>query len=124
VLQAELRSLALPTLILVGTYDFIFGPRWAHLLHEAIHSYQRVTFTDSGHMAHLEQADEFATTITLSPVAGARSGRPAVGRRPGWGRAGPRAPPAVRTVFSGCGGSDGAWAERHGEDGRHTVRGR
>ncbi|HCT75211.1 MAG TPA: alpha/beta hydrolase [Micromonosporaceae bacterium] len=63
-LRAELRSLTLPALILAGKYDFICGPRWAQLLHEAIHDSQLVTFTDSGHMAHLEQVAEFATTIT------------------------------------------------------------
>lgn len=62
--QAQLRSLALPTLILVGGFDFICGPRWARLLHDAIHDSQMVTFTDSGHLAHLEQAEQFAATIT------------------------------------------------------------
>jgi hypothetical protein len=49
----------------VGAFDFIYEPRWEHPLSDAIDNTQMVTFIDSGHLAHLEQAAEFATAITV-----------------------------------------------------------
>jgi pimeloyl-ACP methyl ester carboxylesterase len=52
-----------PTLVLVGRSDFICGPRWARELNETIPGSQLVTFRHSGHLAHVEEPEEFAVTV-------------------------------------------------------------
>ena len=61
--RARLRSLDIPTLIIVGARDFICAPALAKLLHEAIPGSTLVTMERSGHMPHLEQPAEFATAV-------------------------------------------------------------
>ncbi|MEU3188615.1 alpha/beta hydrolase [Streptomyces sp. NPDC006923] len=62
--REKLPAVAAPTLVLVGAEDFICGPRWARMIHELIPGSELVTLEKSGHMAHLEQAVEFRTTVT------------------------------------------------------------
>jgi pimeloyl-ACP methyl ester carboxylesterase len=59
-----LATLPTPTLVLVGRWDFICGPRWAHELHTAIPGAELVEFEHSGHMAHLEEPERFARVVT------------------------------------------------------------
>ena len=58
-----LARLHTSTLVLVGQWDFICGPRWAHELHETIPDSQLVTFEHSGHFAHIEEPEEFASAV-------------------------------------------------------------
>ncbi|WP_433294184.1 alpha/beta fold hydrolase [Pseudonocardia sp. CA-142604] len=58
-----LATLHTPTLVLVGQWDFICGPRWAHELHETIPGSQLVTFEHSGHFVHIEEPEEFASAV-------------------------------------------------------------
>jgi pimeloyl-ACP methyl ester carboxylesterase len=58
-----LTTLAVPTVVLVGSYDFICGRRWADQLHRAIPHSRLVVLDRSGHMGHLEQPDTFARAV-------------------------------------------------------------
>lgn len=58
-----LPSLAVPTLVLVGRYDVICGPRWAQELHDLIPGSRLVVLRNSGHLAHVEEPDQFATAV-------------------------------------------------------------
>ena len=60
---ADLASFDRPTLVLCGRHDFICGPRWSGLFTTAIPHSQRVLFEQSGHMAHLEERERFASVI-------------------------------------------------------------
>ena len=59
-----LARLRIPTLVLVGRWDFICGPRWARELHEAIPGSQLVTFEHSGHLMHVEEPEAFAEAVS------------------------------------------------------------
>jgi pimeloyl-ACP methyl ester carboxylesterase len=41
----------------------ICGPRWAHEMHTTIPRSELVEFEHSGHMAHLEEPEEFARVV-------------------------------------------------------------
>jgi proline iminopeptidase len=60
--RAELGSLAVPALIVSGEHDFICGPRWGRMLHEAMPKSQLVVL-DCGHMAHVERPAAFARAV-------------------------------------------------------------
>jgi len=60
--RAELGSLAVPTLIISGEYDFICGARWGRMLHEAMPK-SRLLVLDCGHMAHLERPTAFTDAV-------------------------------------------------------------
>jgi pimeloyl-ACP methyl ester carboxylesterase len=71
-----LPGLTKPALILVGDHDFICGPRWATILHDLIPDARLVRFAASGHLAHVEQAQEFADAIiNFARSNGLRSAR-------------------------------------------------
>jgi proline iminopeptidase len=59
----RLRSLEIPTLIIVGARDFICAPALAKLLHDAIAGSKLVTMERSGHMPHLEEPAAFAAAV-------------------------------------------------------------
>lgn len=58
-----LATLRTPTLVLVGRWDFICGPKWACELYGAIPDSQLVQFAQSGHFAHAEEPEEFASAV-------------------------------------------------------------
>lgn len=58
--RPRLGEITAPTVIIVGTHDFICGPRWAALLHHGIASSELVELKASGHFGHLEEPAEFA----------------------------------------------------------------
>jgi pimeloyl-ACP methyl ester carboxylesterase len=58
-----LAKLHTPTLVLAGRWDFICGPRWACELYETIPDSQLVRFAQSGHFAHIEEPEEFASAV-------------------------------------------------------------
>ena len=61
--RQALGTLEIPALIIVGQHDFICGPRWARILHDAIPGSHLLTLADSGHMGHLEQPEDFARAV-------------------------------------------------------------
>jgi proline iminopeptidase len=61
--SGRLGAIDAPTLVLVGAYDFICPPVWARQLHAGISNSRLVEFTDSGHLAHLEEPDNFFRSV-------------------------------------------------------------
>ncbi|MEV7149198.1 alpha/beta hydrolase [Streptomyces sp. NPDC093084] len=59
----ELPDIATPTLVLAGRQDFICGPRWAALLHEAIPASELTILESTGHLAHVERPGQFAAAV-------------------------------------------------------------
>ncbi|MFI6084403.1 alpha/beta fold hydrolase [Streptomyces sp. NPDC051217] len=58
-----LPSLTVPTLVVVGRFDVICGPRWAKELHSLIPRSQLVVLEDSGHFGHIEEPGTFAGAL-------------------------------------------------------------
>jgi len=76
--RADLGSLTVPALVLVGRHDFICGVRWAEELHELIPGSELVILENSGHFGHLEEPDAFAKAVTAFVEARVRdAGTPA-----------------------------------------------
>jgi pimeloyl-ACP methyl ester carboxylesterase len=61
--RSRLGEISAPVLIVVGRHDFICGVRWARMLHEGISGSRLVVLDGSGHMGHIEQADEFYRAV-------------------------------------------------------------
>ncbi|MEV6643751.1 alpha/beta hydrolase [Amycolatopsis sp. NPDC051371] len=61
--RATLGSLAVPALVIVGRYDVICGPRWAHELHDLIPGSRLVVLERSGHFGHLEEPELFGEAV-------------------------------------------------------------
>jgi len=55
--RAALAALTVPTLVVVGRYDFICGMRWGTELHELIPGSRLVVLEGSGHFGHLEEPE-------------------------------------------------------------------
>ncbi|MFI5934045.1 alpha/beta fold hydrolase [Actinoplanes sp. NPDC051494] len=67
-IRAELPSIGVPTVVLTGRYDFICGPVWATMLHEAIPGSRLVILENSGHFGQLEEPGAFdAAVLSLLP---------------------------------------------------------
>ena len=49
----------MPTVVIVGSHDFICGPRWATSLLERIPDVRLCLLARSGHFGHVEQPEEF-----------------------------------------------------------------
>ncbi len=61
--REELPGVTAPTLVLVGEADFICGPHWARMIHEAIPGAQLVVLDGTGHLGHVERPEEFTTAV-------------------------------------------------------------
>lgn len=61
--RGRLGAINVPTLVIVGTYDFICPPRLAYEMHAAMPDAQLCELRESGHFGHIEQADEFASAV-------------------------------------------------------------
>jgi proline iminopeptidase len=59
----RLGEIQIPTLILVGRYDFICPPSQAEIMHDGIPNSELVIFENSGHFAYVEEPDAFFKTI-------------------------------------------------------------
>ncbi|MET7572374.1 alpha/beta hydrolase [Streptomyces sp. NPDC005492] len=62
--RADLGSLSVPALVLVGRHDFICGVRWAEELHRLIPGSELVILENSGHFGHLEEPEAFVSAVT------------------------------------------------------------
>ena len=71
--RAELGSLTVPALVLVGRHDVICGVRWAEELHELIPGSELVVLENSGHFGHLEEPEAFAKAVTAFVAATAHN---------------------------------------------------
>ncbi|MGI5499330.1 alpha/beta fold hydrolase [Lentzea sp. CA-135723] len=61
--RGTVETITVDTLVLVGQHDFICGPRWAQELHKRIPGAELVTFENSGHFAHVEEPEKFASVV-------------------------------------------------------------
>lgn len=61
--RARLGEITMPTLVAVGTHDFICGPIWDHMLAAGIPGAVYAEFANSGHMPHPEEPAEFDAAI-------------------------------------------------------------
>jgi pimeloyl-ACP methyl ester carboxylesterase len=61
--RPALSSITTPTLILAGAHDVVAPPDVADELHAGISGSRLVMFQQSGHLAHLEEAERFAHLI-------------------------------------------------------------
>ena len=77
--RADLGSLTVPALVLVGRHDVICGVRWAEELHELVPGSELVIFENSGHFGHLEEPEAFAKAVTAFVEAGAGNAETAAG---------------------------------------------
>jgi proline iminopeptidase len=68
--RATLGSLAVPALVIVGRYDVICGPRWAHELNDLVPRSRLVVLEHSGHFGHLEEPDLFGEAVVDFVTAG------------------------------------------------------
>jgi pimeloyl-ACP methyl ester carboxylesterase len=63
-LREELRTIAAPTLVLVGDDDMIAGPVCADAIVGELQDGRRVTIPDSGHFLYVEQPEAFRAALT------------------------------------------------------------
>jgi proline iminopeptidase len=61
--RGDLASIRIPTLVIVGRYDFICSEKFARILHEGIAESQLVVLEQSGHFGHLEEPQTFARAV-------------------------------------------------------------
>lgn len=59
----RLGAINVPALVVVGTYDFICPPRFAHEIHVGMPDSRLCELRESGHFGHIEEADEFAAAV-------------------------------------------------------------
>ncbi|WP_369226941.1 alpha/beta fold hydrolase [Streptomyces sp. R39] len=62
-IRDRLSGIATPALVLAGRQDFICGPRWAALLHEAIPAAELSVLEETGHLAHIERPARFTAVV-------------------------------------------------------------
>lgn len=74
--RGRLREIRAPTLVIVGTHDFICPPKWARQMHDALPDARLCELTGSGHFGHIEEPDRF-TAAVLAFVHGRTAGRQA-----------------------------------------------
>jgi pimeloyl-ACP methyl ester carboxylesterase len=63
-LEAQLRELAAPTLVVFGTYDRIIAPEMGHFYKELIPNCHLVFVYDAGHAIGAERPEAFAEIVT------------------------------------------------------------
>ncbi|WP_157751546.1 alpha/beta fold hydrolase [Actinoplanes derwentensis] len=62
-LRRELSSITVPTLILAGAHDFVFGPPAAATLRAAMPEASVAIFENSGRFAHVEETERFVHVL-------------------------------------------------------------
>ena len=63
-LRGDLRTIAAPTLVVVGDDDMIAGPVCAETIMRELPDARLVTIPDSGHFVYVEQPEAFRTALT------------------------------------------------------------
>jgi proline iminopeptidase len=63
-LRSELRSIAAPTLVVVGDDDMIAGPVCAEAMLRELPNCRLATIADSGHFVYIEQPEAFRAALT------------------------------------------------------------
>jgi proline iminopeptidase len=63
-IRERLGEIRVPTLVLVGTHDFICSPVQARLLADGIPGAQLVELADSGHMGWIEEPESFRSALS------------------------------------------------------------
>ena len=61
--RKRLGEIAAPTLIVVGTKDFVCSMKMANIMHRGIRNSRLTVFQHSGHFAHIEESQEYAHTV-------------------------------------------------------------
>jgi proline iminopeptidase len=61
--RGRLDEIGTPTLVILGTHDFICPPRWAKEMVAELPHATLVELTDSGHFRHLEQPEDFTAAV-------------------------------------------------------------
>ena len=61
--RGRLGAIAEPSLLIVGTYDFICPPVWSREMHAEMPKSQLVELTASGHFSRIEQPEQFLRSI-------------------------------------------------------------
>jgi len=61
--RPRLVGVHVPTLVIAGRRDWLFGEKWARVTTDAIAGAQLVILDASGHFAHVEQPGEFASLV-------------------------------------------------------------
>ncbi len=59
----RLGEIHIPTLVLVGRYDFVCPPSQAQILHDGIPNSELVVFEKSGHLPYVEEPDAFFAAV-------------------------------------------------------------
>jgi len=59
----RLRSVSMPTLVIVGKRDFVTSERFGRMLHDQIPGSRLLLLEHSGHMGHLEEPEAFSRGI-------------------------------------------------------------
>ncbi|RYJ32019.1 putative hydrolase [Streptomyces sp. L-9-10] len=67
--RADLGSLTVPTLVVVGRHDVICGVRWAEELHRLIPGSELLILENSGHFGHIEEPETFSRAVTRFVIA-------------------------------------------------------
>ncbi|MFK3978830.1 alpha/beta fold hydrolase [Micromonospora sp. NPDC050397] len=62
--RGMLSSITVPALVVTGAHDFVAGPEIAAMLYLGIPVADLAVFGNSGHFAHLEEAERFAHVMT------------------------------------------------------------
>ncbi|WP_055611940.1 alpha/beta fold hydrolase [Streptomyces phaeochromogenes] len=62
--RADLGSLTVPALVVVGRHDVICGVRWAEELHALIPRSELLILENSGHFGHIEEPEAFSRAVT------------------------------------------------------------
>ena len=61
--RSRLNEITVPSLVVVGSQDFICGTRWATMLDAGLPNVTLVEFDNCGHLAHLEYPAEFTAEV-------------------------------------------------------------
>ncbi|WP_203824792.1 alpha/beta fold hydrolase [Actinoplanes palleronii] len=61
--RAELSAITAPTMVIWGKHDFEFGDEAAQLLRSGIPDAYAAGFRESGHFAHIEEAERFSYVV-------------------------------------------------------------
>jgi proline iminopeptidase len=67
--MSRLKEIHIPTLVVVGSHDFICSPRHAHRLHLEIAGSKFIRIEKAGHFSWFEQPDQFFSKVKEGLVA-------------------------------------------------------